>query len=126
MNRRVQIFDSQGKYVTEWSDVYWLDNMVFDAEGNAYIGEVGAIYLLSDPYQPDLTQPGGRITIRDAQGAILTEWGEPDPKGSGMYYAPHGIALDSKGNLYVGEVSASYTYGAAPADWPVLGKYVRM
>lgn len=43
-----------------------------------------------------------------------------------MYFAPHGIAIDSRGDLYVSEVAVSYSHGAAPADWTMLHKYVRV
>lgn len=126
MNCRVQIFDPEGRYVSEWADVRWPDNMVIDGAGNAYVAEVGAIYLLSGKDRPDRSKPPARITVRNLRGTILAEWGEADPTGKGMYYAPHGIALDSQGSLYVSEVTVSYSFGAAPADWPVLRKYVRV
>jgi DNA-binding beta-propeller fold protein YncE len=124
LNHRIQVFDPNGQYITAWTDVDWPDNMCIDAEGNAYVAEVGCIYLQTQG--PDYNQPPARITVRDLKGRILTDWCEPDPYGKGQYYAPHGIALDSRGNLHVSEVSISYTHGAAPADWPVLRKYIRV
>ena len=60
------------------------------------------------------------------EGKVLSEWSENDPLGAGMYFAPHGIAVDSRGDLYVSEVTTSYNFGKAPADWGVLRKYVRV
>jgi hypothetical protein len=43
-----------------------------------------------------------------------------------LYFSPHGIAVDSRGDVYVSEVPVSYTRGHAPKDWSVVRKYVRM
>ena len=54
---------------------------------------------------------GPRVTVLDTGGDILARVGDqpigPEP---GSFYAPHGIAVDSKGDLYVAEVSLS-AYG---------------
>ncbi len=49
---------------------------------------------------------GPRITILDLNGEVLQRLGDK-PMGDepGRFYTPHGIATDSKGNLYVAEVS---------------------
>jgi hypothetical protein len=48
----------------------------------------------------------------DKHGALIARLGGQDGPGTeaGKFIAPHGIALDSRGDIYVGEVS--YT------DWP--------
>ena len=126
MNARMQVFNPQGKFITEWKEVRWPDNMCIDSQGTAYVAEVGAIYLLSGPNQPDFSRPPARTSVRDLTGKILAEWGEDDPTGTGKYYAPHGIAVDSQRSVYVSEVALSYTFGAAPKDWPAIRKYVRV
>ena len=123
MNGRVQVFNSQGKFITQWSDAHFPNNVCIDAEGNYYVAEVGGIFLYSREAQLDKFPP--RITVRDSSGHILSAWGEGDPKGSGMYFSPHSIAVDSRGDLYVSEVTTSYTSGQAPKNWGVLRKYVR-
>jgi hypothetical protein len=123
MNARVQIFDPRGKFVTQWCDVCAPDNICGDSAGNLYIAELGFTFLTGPT--PLLDKPPARVTVRDIHGRILAVWGEKDPYGSGMYFSPHGIAGDSRGDLYVGEVPASYTSGAAPKNWPVLRKYIR-
>ncbi len=54
---------------------------------------------------------GGCVTIHDLDGNQLGLLGGVHPgEGSGEYSAPHGLAVDSRGDLYVGEVSWS-AYG---------------
>ncbi len=62
----------------------------------------------------DITEgPGGefyiselqhRLTIVDAKGKILTQWGGESSRDVGMFVAPHSVAVDSFGDIYVGEV----------------------
>ena len=50
-----------------------------------------------------------RISVLDPQGGVAARWdsrGEPD--GERTFVAPHGIAMDSTGSLYVGEVAHAY------------------
>jgi DNA-binding beta-propeller fold protein YncE len=125
-NQRIQIFSPQGEFITQWRDVRRPDNMCLDAEGNMYVAELGLV-MQGDPENRKTVRdaPSGRITVRDLSGGILTTWGATDPQGADVYYAPHGIAIDSRDDLYVGEVPASYSQGAARADRSVLRKYVR-
>ena len=124
MNGRVQIFDGQGRYQSEWSNAHYPNNLCMDADGNRYLAELGGLYLYGP--EPRLEEPGARITVRDETGKILSHWSEEDPGGSGRYFAPHSIAIDSRGDLYLSEVTKSYSFGAAPEDWGVLRKYVRL
>lgn len=120
-NCRIQIFSPQGEWLRQWSDTRWPCDVCLDAEHHMYVAEVGGVFM----GEPDLGRPSARITVRDLTGMILAEWGEQDPLGAGQYFSPHGIACDSRGDLYVGEVGVSYPGGRAPADWCVLRKYVR-
>jgi sugar lactone lactonase YvrE len=123
MNRRIQVFTPEGEYLAQWDDVRWPDNACMDGEGNIYVAELGSLFLGG---QADLSQPPGRITVRDPQGTILAEWGMIDPLGAGRFFAPHDIAVDSQGSLYIGEAAPTYSRGTAPADWPLLRKYMRV
>jgi hypothetical protein len=54
------------------------------------------------------TDLGPRVTVMDTNGNVLARIGR-DSYGDqiGRFYSPHGIALDSKGDIYVAEVSWS-------------------
>lgn len=121
-NCRIQIFSPQGELINQWRDVRWPCDMCLDTEERLYVAEVGGVFM----GEPDLDRPSARITVRDLTGKILAEWGEQDPLGTGRYFSPHGIACDSRGDLYVGEVAVSYPGGRAPVSWSVLRKYVRV
>jgi DNA-binding beta-propeller fold protein YncE len=123
LNCRVQVFSADGAYLTEWP-ARWPNNVVFDPDGLAYVAELGGVF--ADGPAADLAHPRARVTVRDRSGAVLTELLEPDPTGSGRFYAPHAVAIDSHGDLYVTEVPDSYTFGQAPASWPVVRKYARV
>ena len=46
-----------------------------------------------------------RLTIRDPEGNVLSAWGGADPCAPDGFSAPHGLWVDSHGDIYVGEVS---------------------
>ena len=124
-NCRIQIFSPQGEFIRQWNETWWPCDMCLDAEENMYVAEVGGLFMDTDVY-PLLDTPSARITVRDLNGSIQSEWSEPDPLGADMYFSPHSIAIDSQGNLYIGEVSTSYTRGTAPDDWHPFRKYTRI
>ncbi|NQU97170.1 MAG: hypothetical protein HQ548_05955, partial [Chloroflexi bacterium] len=45
-----------------------------------------------------------RITILDSRGRVLARWGRIPSSDPGMFFAPHAVWTDSRGDLYVGEV----------------------
>jgi hypothetical protein len=81
------------------------------SHGRWYVGEAGPAL------QPTLQFPGlgPRISILNRSGEVLARLGQgPAGTGPGRFVAPHGIAVDSTGTVYVGEVS----YTAWPAVFP--------
>mgnify|MGYP001170442839 FL=1 len=122
-NCRIQIFSPNGDYIDEWDDANYPCDMCLDSNQNMYVAELGGFFMGDE--KPDLTMPIPRVTVRNLQGEILAEWTDEDILGTGRYFAPHSIAIDSNGDLYLGQVSKSYTEGTAPADWNTLRKYIR-
>jgi sugar lactone lactonase YvrE len=114
-NNRIQIFDLSGKYLAEWDDLARPDDVCVDDAGTVYVAELGERAALF----PFMSPPWGqnrpaRISLLDLQGKVLTRWGD-DPAAGVEFVAPHGIAVDAHGNLYVGEVRDAA--GADPATW---------
>ena len=98
---RVQIFDADGKFLTMWNNIHRPDGMTLGSDGNIYIGELNGIAGVDDA--PGL---GHRVSIYNRDGELLARFGDPEEgEAPGQFMAPHGIAVDSRGDIYVGEVS---------------------
>jgi DNA-binding beta-propeller fold protein YncE len=101
-NNRVQVFDHDGHLEAIWHDIYRPSAMAFH-DGLIWCGE-----LLHDPHPllADCTTMGHRISIFSKNGRLIARLGsEVEGDGPGEFIAPHGITVDSQGNVYVGEVS---------------------
>ena len=101
-NRRIQVFHPEGKLEARWSD-FSRTAAVCVSEGLVYVGEY---YAGGTEAYKVAGRLGPRVSILDVRGRLLARLGE-DPYGDepGRFYAPHGVATDSKGNIYVAEVS---------------------
>ncbi len=86
-NHRIQIFDPEGTFIEQWTDFRQPTDFFVDEDA-------GVIYL---------TELGGRITLLDFTGDLITRWGEQGD-GPGEFVAPHGIWVDDEGAIYMGEV----------------------
>jgi len=67
----------------------------------------------------------GRTSVYDKDGKVLARWGTPEATRPGSFAAPHGLAVDSKGDVYVGEVTWTFAVsrGLAPADCHTFQKF---
>ena len=114
-----------GEFLEEWRDVRQPNMIATDRNGHVYVTEFASAFIASgvgiDPYVSQ-----SRITVRDDCGRILSQWGAADPKGEDLYFAPHGIAIDFRGNVYVGEVAATYSHGRDSGRRSPLHKYARL
>lgn len=114
-NDRVQVFDLQGAYVTSWTDVQRPTDLAVDAAGLIYVSELwrprGNASFTRGETATDLP---GRVTVFDQHGGVVARWGASTVTrgGLGNFIAPHGIAVDSRGDVYVGEVTG--TFGVKP------------
>ncbi len=112
-NHRVQVFNADGKYETQWVNMARPCGLYIDTSGEqvCYIGELGAA-LGTNVDHPGL---GPRLSIYDLKGNVRARLGDIGPgEGPGRFIAPHGIAVDSAKNVYVGEVS-----------WTVMGSTLK-
>ena len=123
-NDRVQKFSPTGEHLGQWADVRCPDDIFPTPEGHFVVAELG--YQGGRSGEVGL---GARVTVRDAAGNVLTAWGDDgDPTAPGNFAAPHGVALDSAGNLYVGEVTytARVRTGKVPPHCHVFQRFVRV
>ena len=86
-NHRIQIFTSEGEFISEWTG--------FDRPNNLLITHDGTVYV------PELSH---RLSILDSDWRVLARWDGEDTKTPGVFVAPHDVCMDSHGDLYVGEV----------------------
>jgi hypothetical protein len=68
-----------------------------------YVGEIGPYYEFNRG-APNL---GPRISILSNEGKLLSRITTVPAHGTGagQFISPHGLAVDSRGDIYVGEVS---------------------
>ncbi|GIX49550.1 MAG: hypothetical protein KatS3mg131_3761 [Candidatus Tectimicrobiota bacterium] len=114
-NHRVQVFTPEGKFETQWVNMHRPCGLYIDtAHGQdlCYIGELGPGMEVNRRI-PNL---GPRLSIYTTQGELLARLGDPSGAGEGptQFLAPHGVAVDSHGDIYVGEVS-----------WTTLGRHLQ-
>jgi DNA-binding beta-propeller fold protein YncE len=93
-NSRLQIFDSGGKFLDQWEDFIRPTDVKIDKNNIVYVTE--------------LCQ---RVSILSIDGKVLTRFGNQKGKDleKALFLAPHTVAIDSRGDIYVGEVSWSWT-----------------
>ena len=128
-NDRIQIFSPDGEYLTEWTDTQRPTHIVFDAQGRAYVSELWWHTGQTSQRHGPIREPRhGRVSVYDAAGRLLTRWGSPDACAPGSFAAPHGIAVDSRGDIYVSEVTWTFAVsrGHAPEGCHTFQKFARV
>lgn len=103
-NHRIQVFDGHGRYETQWNNLHRPCGLAMTPGSRpiCYIGELGPGMAVNIEV-PNL---GPRVTITDHTGKRLARFGGLKAGfRPGEFHAPHGIAVDSHGDIYVGEVA---------------------
>jgi hypothetical protein len=104
-NDRVQEFTLQGDFVSEWSGVHRPTALCEDSDGRIFVTESTqpkGWYSWTNGVVEEALPP--RVSIFDDHGQLL-EHIRLDEFGS---LAPHGIAVDSEGRVFVAEVVTSF------------------
>ena len=103
-NHRVQVFDGNGKFETQWHNLHRPNGMCMAAartrcSTSAKSGPHGEI-------NRDWPNIGPRVSIHSHEGKVLARLGKMHAGlNPGQFTSPHGIAVDGSGNVYVGELS---------------------
>jgi streptogramin lyase len=89
-NHRIQIFDAEGHYLTEWAGLQRPAAIFFDPQADL-------VYIAELDHQVSVYTLGRELVARWGGGQ------QSDKPGEFLGH-PHGIWMDSQGSLYVGEV----------------------
>ncbi len=129
-NSRLQLFSPEGDYLKSWDNLARPSEVFIDEHQTVYVAELGyraGMWPGTHPPTPDAT--GGRLSIFNLQGELLTQWGGgEDPCAPGDFFAPHDVWVDSQGDIYVSEVnmSAGGNRGLVSPDCHCLQKFIRI
>jgi DNA-binding beta-propeller fold protein YncE len=104
-NNRIQIFNTSGKFLSQWTGLSRPTALDIDGDGTVFVSELNQ-----------------RVSIFSNEGALLARWGGTE-EDKDLFIAPHSIAVDSRGDLYVGEVSM--TIGKVDRGANVVRKFIR-
>lgn len=128
-NSRIQCFTANGEFVDQWINIARPCQVTFDPDGNLFVAELGyraGMWPGTVAPTPDAT--GGRVSIFDARGRLLSRWGGGEnPTATGDFFAPHDICVDSRGDVYLAEVamSAGGNRGLVSPSCHTLQKFIR-
>jgi secreted PhoX family phosphatase len=125
-NHRVQIFDASGRYQGQWNNLHRPCGLAADAR-------LGDIFFVGElpthlPVNKDVPNLGARVSILSLKGQLLGRiGGRFAGEKPGEFVAPHGCAVDSRGDLYVAEVSwtAKGSQETPPREIRSLQKFER-
>ena len=125
-NDRIQIFSPDGEYLDEWTDTQRPTHIVFDARAAPTCPNCGG--TLARP--PAGTGPSGKggtgaSASTTPTAACSPAGGSADVCAPGSFAAPHSLAVDSRGDLYVAEVTWTFaaSRGLVPAGCHTFQKF---
>ena len=93
-NHRIQEFDSNGKFLNKWGNGRGSGDNQFNRPEDIVLTPNG-IYV---------TDTGNDRVMKFSNNfSLITKW-DTKGTGDGQFDHPHAIDVDSKGNVYVGEL----------------------
>jgi DNA-binding beta-propeller fold protein YncE len=125
-NSRVQIFDARGHYLDQIKNLHRPCGLFADRRngGLLYVGELGSDLAVN----ATVPNVGHRVSILSMKGDLRGRIGGAfRGEAPGEFTAPHGCSVDSRGDLYVAEVSwtARGSHETPPREIRSLQKFER-
>ncbi len=122
---RIQIFDAKGKLLGVWNNFHRPCGLFLGRGPDPvmYVGE-----LCPPPGYKDAQSLGHCIKVLDLNGQQLCRFGDPmEGEGPSQFIGPHGLCVDSRGDLYVAEVSYTVRgqFEKPPRELPTFRKLIR-
>jgi len=128
-NDRIQIFGPTGKFLEQWTDIQRPTGLCI-RDGLIYVSELWWVPGQSSFRRGKIEKgENGRVTVMDMKGKVQARFGhEGERTAPGNFIAPHGICADSRGDIYVMEVTETFgvSRGQVPAGSHMLQKFARV
>jgi len=86
-NNRIQIFSTDGDFITMWTGFERPTDIYMDKENVLYVTELEEF-----------------VSIVDLDGNVIGRFGSERSNDPGKFWGPHTIWVDSVGDMYIGEV----------------------
>ncbi|MGQ0722830.1 MAG: FlgD immunoglobulin-like domain containing protein [Candidatus Eiseniibacteriota bacterium] len=145
MNRRIQVFDGDGRYLRKWP-VAWGEDLAIGPDGSVYFLDLSAKKVLRfDPSGAPLDEisvgqlgsprsvdvdANGAVYVADLwsvhhfarDGSLITTWGGFG-SGPGQFRDVRGVALAPDGDVFIADGTRVQRFTAAGAyltEWPVV------
>ena len=111
-NQRIQIFDSKGNFQYQMGlNIARPGAVCINENSGVVLAYIGEFFSGFNTYAT-AERIGPRVCILDNNGSKLANLGyQSFGNAPGQFYSPHAIAVDSKGDIYVAEVSLTEKYG---------------
>jgi DNA-binding beta-propeller fold protein YncE len=103
-NLRCQTFNTEGEYQSEQGGLLDPNHQYIAPDGTRYITECGERGPEFELEPADSRWLDGRISVMSADWEVLAQWGVKGDEPWHFKGAPHGIWVDSNGDIYCAEV----------------------
>lgn len=106
-NDRIQVFDRDGGFLDQWTDLHRPQAVVEGPDGLYYVAEGAWRPGHVSPVHGRVGTAPSRVSVLADGGGVVTRFGGEQAGTPGSFLGAHGLAVDSRGDVYVAEVAYS-------------------